>query len=95
MTKKLVPQCLYNGENLNVRGIAYCSNGFLLPCCWLDSPFNKGDLVKLGFYDEELKLSNNEKVEDIVNSKQWKNFIEIIANDHERAPFKCKKQCGS
>lgn len=95
MIKKIDPQCLYNGNDIKIRGIAYCSNGYLLPCCWLDSPFFKKELSTLGLYDEELKLSNNETVDNIVNSKQWKTFIEIITNNYERAPFKCKRQCGN
>ena len=46
-------------KNKNRKGIAYCSDGFLLPCCWCDTIGN-GDFRARGFKDDKMKLENNE-----------------------------------
>lgn len=90
----LKPKCM-PGSKIST-GIYYNSEGFLLPCCWLDM-INKtsvDELKALGMYDEELKLSNNNKVEDIINSDQWKNFRKILKHNPQCALQRCKDMCG-
>lgn len=89
----LKPRCIYNDQNKEVMGIAYCSNGYLLPCCWLDGIQSEVQLTKLGLYDNELKLENNNSVDDIVHSTQWKKFIKILIEDPQNAPSKCHEKC--
>jgi hypothetical protein len=84
---------MYKDNNGVVMGIAYCSDGYLLPCCWLDTEWSKKTLVELGLYDNELKLENNNSVEDIVKSNQWKSFIRILQEEPELAPKKCHEKC--
>lgn len=91
----LKPRCIYKDINNVVQGIAYCSDGYLLPCCWLDGLQSKKELINLGLYDNELKLENNESVEKIIRSKQWVNFIKIISKDNHLAPTKCHEKCKS
>ena len=93
--KKLNPLCVDSNDKTDVRGIAYCSNGWLLPCCWLDSPAYKEELSKHGLYNESLKLENNNSVYDIVNSDEWVKFIDLVSNgDYDSTPEKCRRQCG-
>lgn len=89
----LKPRCIYNDHGKEAMGIAYCSNGYLLPCCWLDGIMSKDHLTNLGMYDEELKLENNKSVDDIVHSTQWKKFIKILIVDSQNAPSKCHEKC--
>ena len=89
----LNPRCMSQDKNGVVQGIAYCSDGYLLPCCWLDGLQSKKQLTDLGMYDVELKLENNESVEDVVRSKQWTNFIRILVEEPELAPIKCHTKC--
>jgi hypothetical protein len=93
---KLSPRCFPANveKEKRVRGIAYASNGFMLPCCWLDSKAYQKELEKFGLYDEELKVANNQNIESIINSKQWKDFIEMLRSNPELAPTKCKEKCG-
>lgn len=99
----LKPQCMpyYYDEQGNkiekqvTQGIAYTTDGFLLPCCWCDAPHTRKDFEELGMHDEKLKLSNNGCVEDIIRSEEWQNMIEIIVNCQEQAPAACKKHCGA
>ena len=90
----LTPLCLAANKNTVRKGFAYTSRGYIIPCCWLDTQSADEDLTNLGMYDEELKLANNDSVEQIINSNQWRNFIRIISEDQEKAPVKCKKWCG-
>ena len=90
----LVPLCIVGNKDTVRRGIAYTSQGYIVPCCWLDTQLADEDLTNLGMYDEELKLANNDSVEQIINSNQWRNFIRIISEDQEKAPVKCKLWCG-
>lgn len=89
------PRCINAREGEKIKGIAYCSNGYILPCCWLDSLDNIEELTSLGLYDEELKLENNESVDQIVTSPQWKNFLNIITTDSTQIPARCKRYCGN
>jgi hypothetical protein len=93
---KLHPECL--GKALNkkyVRGIAYTSEGYLLPCCWLDIPRLKPELERFGLFNEKLRLENNNSVEDIIESDEWQSFMEVVLNDPENAVSQCKRKCGS
>lgn len=101
MINYIKPQCMNqyieNGEIKTkpvTQGIAYTTDGFLLPCCWCDSLSTRKDIENLGFYNEKLKLSNNDSVEDILNSTTFINFIEIIINHPKEAPRCCKDKCG-
>lgn len=87
------PKCLQFHENLN-KGAAYTSDGFMLPCCWLDDPPVYEYIKKAGLKDEELAVRNNESLEDIFTSDQWENFFTTILHDPENASYMCKKKCG-
>lgn len=78
------------------KGIAYVSSGHLLPCCWCDTihPQAKKQFVDLGFFFEDLKLENNDTVEDILVSDVWTDFHKTLLETPENAPYVCKKKCG-
>ena len=89
----LEPKCLSSG-----KGYGYSAAGYLIPCCWLD-PADANDLqkhlqVRNIFYREELKLSNVETIDDIINSYSWKKFYNTLINDQENALDICKKYCS-
>lgn len=89
----LKPRCMIKDNNQAVMGIAYCSNGYLLPCCWLDGSMSEQELIDLDMYNESLKLENNNSVEEIIRSSQWKNFIRILTEEPQSAPRKCHTKC--
>ena len=91
-TKKLKPRCFPG--NKQRMGIAYCSNGWLLPCCWLDNLRNQNELADIGLFDESLKLENNKDVASIVNSHQWRKFIENLELVSDKVPSRCWEKCG-
>ena len=91
---KLRPKCLAFGED-EIKGAAYTSDGYMLPCCWLDQPQAERQVIAFGLRDDELLLSKNEKLEDIFTSNQWENFFQTLVNKPEESCFICKKKCGN
>jgi len=90
---KIEPKCLKFGTRDN-KGAAYTSDGFMLPCCWMDDPPVYRYVKHCGLKDPELALANNEKLEDIFTSYQWENFFQTLLNNPENASYMCKKKCG-
>lgn len=90
---KIDPKCLKFHENAN-KGAAYTSDGFMLPCCWMDDPPVYRYIVESGLKDPELAVANNEKLEDIFRSDQWENFFTTLLYDPMNASYMCKKKCG-
>ena len=90
---KIDPKCLAFGSH-DAKGAAYTSDGFMLPCCWMDDPPVHRYIVEAGLKDPELALANNERLEDIFASDQWENFFQKLYNDPDRCSYMCKKKCG-
>ena len=90
---KVKPKCL-NFNSKDNKGAAYTSDGYMLPCCWLDDPPVYRYIKMCGLKDEELLLSCNEQLEDIFTSDQWENFFQTLLNNPENASYMCKKKCG-
>lgn len=95
------PECMpyyyHNGVRVEknvTQSIASTADGYLLPCCWCDAPSTRTDIVKLGLYDLNLKIENNETIDAILLSTQWKNFINTILYNSNDAPRCCKEKCG-
>jgi hypothetical protein len=90
---KIRPKCLQFHEVAN-KGAAYTSDGYMLPCCWLDDPPVYNYIVKAGLKDKELAVANNKSLDDIFTSDQWENFFTTLIHDPENASYMCKKKCG-
>jgi len=91
----LKPKC-HKQSKEPPKGVAYVSTGHLLPCCWCDSlnPKYIEEFKKLGFFFEDLKVKNNDTIEDIFMSDVWINFHKTIIEKPEEAPAVCKKNCS-
>lgn len=90
---KINPKCL--SQERDRKGAAYTSDGFMLPCCWLDDPPVYDYVVKCGLKDPKLALANNDSLEQIYTSDEWENFFQIIVHNPEKASYMCKKKCGT
>jgi hypothetical protein len=90
---KIEPKCLAFGKQEN-KGAAYTSDGFMLPCCWMDDPPVYRYVKECGLKDQELALANNTCLEDIFTSNQWEQFFQTLLNEPEKASYMCKKKCG-
>lgn len=76
------------------QGIAYTTDGFILPCCWCDAPHTRKDFEDLGMYQGSKMLQNNSSVTSILQTDSWKEFISRILYEPGFAPKACKKHCG-
>ena len=102
MVKYIKPKCIpfyykdgikYQKEN-TVKVIAYISSGHILPCCWCDSPAFRPEFKSNGFLDDDLKLSENNSIDDIICSDSWINFLNTLMHEPENAPLVCQRKCG-
>ena len=76
--KKFEPQCL------NGKGYGHSTSGHLLPCCWSD--YYKDQIPEL--IQDKFKLKNM-KVNNIINSDEWKEFFKF-----ENPRQYCKEYCS-
>ena len=98
MTKevKIKPRCLtFPMTDPEHMPAAYTSDGYMLPCCWLDQPELDDDVKKMGLKEEHLAVKNNSKLEDIYSSKEWSKFFDTIVNKPEKAMNYCQYKCGN
>jgi len=82
---KIYPKCLHKKE------LSYTATGYLLPCCWLDNPIGWQEPQIKRLMQKHLLLKNNEKVEDIINSKEWKEYFEELKTNPS---LTCQKYCS-
>ena len=90
---KIRAKCLAFGTRDN-KGAAYTSDGFMLPCCWLDDPPVHRYLKKSGLKNPKLSVENNDNLEQIFGSDAWENFFQKLVNDPDNCSYMCKKKCG-
>lgn len=83
----LEPKCL-NGTRM-----AYTAQGYLMPCVWLAKYDVEQKFPEI--CNEFTKLENVDKVEDILESKQWKHFHHKLTKKPERVYSLCWKDCRS
>tara|TARA_B100001142_G_C14180035_1_gene595770 strand:+ start:56 stop:361 length:306 start_codon:yes stop_codon:yes gene_type:complete len=84
----LNPKCI-----LTNRDLSYSNSGHILPCCWVNTQFNDKYIKHL--FKDNLHIDNNDTIEDIVNSKEWKEFMNVLKNNSdEDLPKQCKIFCS-
>ena len=82
----------FNPKCLHKKDLGYSVTGHITPCCWTTVSWNRPILEN--FFTPELHIDNNETVEDILNSKLWNNFFDILKNDPDNVPPFCKECCS-
>ena len=91
---KIVPKCVV-GDRVTM---GHSALGFLLPCCWCDGKAfqSKKSLTKEheALYSEHLHLDKVKDIKEILNSKEWKAFWDIMFDDPNNAPRPCREKCG-
>ena len=87
---KLRPRCIYEQQQITLS-----SEGYFTPCCWLDDELYRNQPYVNNFYKEHLNIENNENVQNIFDSKEWKEFWDILLNKPENAPPVCYEYCAS
>ena len=71
--------------------MAWSNKGRVLPCCWLNTGYNKPIIKDL--FNDSLHMDNNDTVEDIINSKEWIEFFNIIKRPTTDKPKQCLAMC--
>ncbi len=90
-TIKIDPRCRKGHQNYKMP--TYSATGYIVPCSYSDNQDINEFAILL---KEHLKVSNVTDVErDILNSKEWKEFYNILETDPTNAPKICKFYCGS
>jgi len=86
----LCPRCIFEEQQLVLS-----SEGYFAPCCWLDDELYRSQPYVNNFFEEHLNIENNDNIQDIFDSKEWKNFWDILLNHPEDAPPVCYEYCAS
>jgi len=101
--KKIFPKChpYYVIDNKKVKNVetigpAYTSEGYMLPCCWCDNSEHKNlyNFKFWGFFEEHLKVENNDNISDILNSSEWKEFHKMLIEEPSIATTGYKRKCS-
>ena len=85
--KKLNPKCL-----LSNRALSFSNTGHIMPCCWTNASYRVPGLKEL--FSDKLHIDNNDSVEDIIESDEYKKFFDLLKNDPSNAPKTCKRFCS-
>ena len=87
------PLCISNKETPWEFG--HSTLGFITPCCWADPVLRSKYKEKLfdDLYTEDLKISNNDSIIDILLSDPWIRWFEAIENGPDTASSTCKRYC--
>lgn len=70
--------------------------GFITPCCWIDPiSWQNGisDPLIANLFTEELRIDNNESIDDIILSDEWISFFKSVYNGPDTASNVCKRFC--
>ena len=90
------PRCLTFQPKSYHKPAAYTSDGYMLPCCWLDDPKNDHGVSEVfHLKDEHLALKNVNSLEDIYGSKEWEHFFDSRINNPSCALKQCQYKCGN
>ena len=95
--KKLNPKCIpTKGQKFGeIQSLGHSAQGFILPCCWMDTPPLKRTKGQEVFYQDKFKISNVDDIKkDILESKEWVEFYLMLQQAPNRAPEVCFKMCG-
>jgi len=88
--QKLCPRCIYEDQEITLS-----SEGYFTPCCWLDDELYRVQPHVNDFFAAHLNIENNDNIQDIFDSKEWKNFWDMLINRPEDAPPVCYEYCAS
>ena len=75
------------------REFGHSTLGYIIPCCWYD-PVSPGKWLDFSIFTEDLKISNNDSIEDILLSEAWQTFYENLASGPEGASEICLSYCN-
>lgn len=89
--KVFEPKCLKTK-----RELAWNNKGRVLPCCWLNTRYRTkyNEPIIKTLFNDSLDMDNNDTVEDVINSKEWTEFFNILKTPTAEKPKKCLEMCS-
>jgi len=91
----LKPKCIIPDEDGNTQCLGHSAQGYLQPCCFIDAyPQNRGIAQDI-FYQEKMKICNNDNIIDIIQSKEWLDFYTLLQEEPYKAPKVCYDHCST
>ena len=93
MNTVLKPKCLIPDEEGDIQCLGHSAQGYLTPCCWLAA--NPRGIAQDIFYQEKMKICNNDSINDIIQSKEWLDFYTLLQEEPDKAPKVCYKMCST
>jgi hypothetical protein len=81
-------------EDKTLKGLAFVQGGHFMPCVWCNQKKYRDVLHEhYGLCDDELRISNNDNVKQILSSKQWTKFVDDLAVG-KIVIDQCARRCG-
>ena len=94
MSIVLKPKCINSENPDDAQCLGHSAQGYLTPCCFIDSrPLSRGIAQDI-FYQEKFKISNVKNIKEITQSKEWVEFYTMLQEHPEQAPRTCWKVCN-
>ena len=97
MSFVLKPKCIPEDSSNHALQLSQClghsAEGYITPCCWMDSEWNLRDYAQDIFYQDKFKISNVQNIKEITQSEEWKDFYIMLQERPEDAPSVCRKYC--
>lgn len=92
MSREWNPRCL---KEDSYEPFGTTATGYITPCCYCDTYGHdvSKDPIWNSIFDDELKIENNDSIDNIILSDQWKHFFDAIESGPETAPSVCKRIC--
>ena len=94
MNIMLKPKCIVPDENGNIQCLGHSAQGYITPCCFIDAYSEHRGIAQDIFYQEKMKISNNDDIKDITQSKEWIDFYTLLQDAPEKAPRVCFIKCS-
>lgn len=86
---KIYPKCTNNR-----RTRAFSADGFVLPCCWLDTWYNRDHKIYGKLFDDSLHIDCNNSIDNIEYSDIWLEFLYLIDTNSDKLDT-CKMMCNN
>ena len=91
----LKPKCIIPDEDRNIQCLGHSAQGYLTPCCFIDAYPKLRGIAQDIFYQDKMKISNNNNINDIIQSKEWLDFYKLLQEEPDKAPKVCHKKCST
>lgn len=84
---QLIPKCLQGRE------YGYSAMGYITPCCWIDDGNIEKKYPKL--FNKNTHINNFKSIKELLQTKEWRNFYNVLKNNPKNAPQKCWDKCST